>query len=243
VPIPAPAPAPTPTPASAPAPTTTPVPTPATATAAAANGQKVIDVYLLGGQSNASALGAKRLESALENTLGADTDTHQTNVFSYAVGATNLYSQWKGDGTADAGKDGPMYKTFQSRLDSYMNKLRQDNPDAQINIKGMFWHQGESDAIANRGAQYEEDLTRFIQDVRATTGVNDLPFMIGRLNAIRNHEPIQQAQDAVGAKDPNAVSVNLEALQPMASGVHFTKAGYDTMAQLFAEAYKAGFTA
>ncbi|WP_020558474.1 sialate O-acetylesterase [Thiofilum flexile] len=232
--------------------TTTPAPsttTPATNTptqqntATPNNNQKVIDVFLLGGQSNAAALGAKRLENALEKSLGADTATHQTNVFSYAVGSTNLYSQWKADGTADPKKDGGMYQNFQRQLDTYMAKLHKDNPDAQINIKGMFWHQGESDALANRGtAKYEEDLTRFIQDVRVTTGVENLPFMVGRLTDIRNWAPIRQAQDQVGAKDPNAVSVNLDALKPMANGVHFTPKGYDTMAQLFADAYKAGFS-
>ncbi|WP_020558473.1 sialate O-acetylesterase [Thiofilum flexile] len=228
--------------------TGTPAPTPAPTgqTNTPANGQKVIDVYLLGGQSNAAALGAKRLEGALENTLGADTALHETNVFSYAAGGTHLYQQWKGDGTADASKDGLVYKQFQTQLDKYLTKLRKDNPDAQINIKGMFWHQGEADARDKKGAEYETNLTRFIQDIRATTHVDNLPFMIGRLNEVnvagRDHVPIQKAQDAVGAKDPNAVSVNLETLKPLASGVHFTQKGYDTMAQLFAEAYKTNFS-
>lgn len=206
--------------------------------------QKVIDVYLLGGQSNAVGLGAPRLEKALENTLGADTAQHETNVFSYAVSGSNLFSQWKADGTADKTKDGGLYQSFQTQLDAHIKALQKKNPDAQINIAGMFWHQGESDAIGGKSKEYTDNLSRFIQDVRATTANPTLPFMIGRLTnttATAQYKlgDVQRAQDEVANKTPNTVSVKMEEAEP--SNIHFTAKGYDTMAKLFANAYAENF--
>lgn len=209
--------------------------------------QKVIDIYLLGGQSNAKALGAERLEKALENELGTDTTKHETRVFSYAVGGTSLHRDWKADGTDNAGQDGARYKAFQSNLDLYLNQVKRANPDAQVNIKGMFWHQGEKDSKDEATAQnYDENLTRFIQDVRTTTGVENLPFMIGRLSdsqAVRrlpHLATVQQNQDAVAAADPNAVSVNMDSISDR-TNVHFSQDGYNKMADLFAKAYNGTF--
>ena len=206
--------------------------------------QKVIDVYLLGGQSNAAGLGASRLEKALEATLGADTSHHETSVFSYAAGGTNLYSQWKADGTANKAKDGVLYQHFQTQLDAYLKNLQQKNPNAQINVAGMFWHQGESDAIEGKSKEYADNLARFIQDVRATTADPTLPFMIGRLTdtpATAQYKlgDVQRAQDEVALKTPNTVSVKMETAEP--NNIHFTDKGYDTMAKLFANAYADNF--
>lgn len=231
----------------APAATTKPAPTVIQPTPAKADAKQVIDIYLLGGQSNAVGLGATRLEKALEETLGADTATHKTQVFSHAVGATNLHTQWAADGTASAQKDGPLYQEFQSKLKAYVTQVQKSAPDAQINIAGMFWHQGESDALSTVPQQqaYDENLTRFIEDVRATTGVADLPFMIGRLSDKQTSmtatalKTIQQAQDTVDAADARTVGVRMETAEH--AGIHFTQKGYDTMATLFATAFRDNF--
>ncbi|WP_110690407.1 sialate O-acetylesterase [Thiofilum flexile] len=238
-PAPAPVPVPTPTPRPTPIPNPTPTPDPAT---------KIIDIFLLGGQSNAVLLGADRLEKALEAELGADTAQHETKVFISAASATNLYDQWKADGTDSNQADGPLYKNFQRSLDSYLAKVQQDNPTAQLRLGGMFWHQGESDAlstVANQEA-YGDNLARLIKDVRATTKAPELPFIIGRLSDKQQLMPaasidrIQAEQDAVDAADPLAVAVPLETAE--VTDIHFTDKGYETMAKLFAQAYKANFT-
>ncbi len=231
----------------APAATTKPATTVIQPTPAKTDAKQVIDIYLLGGQSNAVGLGATRLEKALEETLGADTATHKTQVFSHAVGATNLHTQWAADGTASAQKDGSLYQEFQSKLKAYVAQVQKSAPDAQINIAGMFWHQGESDALSTVPQQqaYDENLTRFIEDVRATTGVADLPFMIGRLSDKQTNmtatalKTIQQAQDTVDAADARTVGVRMETAEH--AGIHFTEKGYDTMATLFATAFRDNF--
>ena len=125
-----------------------------------------------------------------------------------------------------------------------MKTLKNKNPDAQINIAGMFWHQGESDAIEGKSKEYADNLSRFIQDVRATTANPTLPFMIGRLTdttATARYKlgDVQRAQDEVANKTPNTVSVKMEEAE--ASDIHFTAKGYGTMAKLFADAYAEKF--
>lgn len=45
-------------------------------------------------------------------------------------------------------------------------------------MRGMIWHQGESDAGLPAG-EYEKRLTAFIGRVRADLEVPDLPFGVG----------------------------------------------------------------
>ncbi|WP_110690414.1 sialate O-acetylesterase [Thiofilum flexile] len=236
---PAPAPVPVPTPRPTPIPNPNPNPTPAT---------KIIDIYLLAGQSNATGLGSARLEKALEAELGADTDQHEIKVFIDAVPGSNLFVQWKADGTEKSQTDGVLYQNFQIHLKDYLAKVQHENPNAQLRLGGMFWHQGESDALSTAANQeaYGDNLTRFIQDIRATTKAPELPFIIGRLSDKQQMmtpasiDKIQQEQDEVDAADPLAVAVPLEEAE--VSDIHFTGKGYETMAKLFAQAYKANFT-
>jgi len=47
-------------------------------------------------------------------------------------------------------------------------------------VRGMIWHQGESDAGLPEG-EYQTLLTDFIAKVRAALGVPELPFGIGEV--------------------------------------------------------------
>ena len=48
-------------------------------------------------------------------------------------------------------------------------------------IKGILWHQGESDCSEEASSTYAERLTQFIMDLREATGLYDVPFIIGAL--------------------------------------------------------------
>lgn len=73
---------------------------------------------------------------------------------------------------------------FQQTVASGLAALANKYPNAVIEIKGMIWHQGESDIDGTHEYQYEANLTAFIADIRATFGAN-LPFVIGRLSSHR----------------------------------------------------------
>lgn len=52
-------------------------------------------------------------------------------------------------------------------------------------IKGVLWHQGESDTVTDERADgYEQKLHQLIADLRADLGIKDLPFIVGNLGEL-----------------------------------------------------------
>jgi hypothetical protein len=133
-------------------------------------------------------------------------------VIKYALGGSTLYAHWKGDGTADSSSDGSIYKTFQSTVHAGIAAIQTAYPYHEVEVIGMGWVQGESDALNNAGANasaYEANLTTFIADVRATFGSN-LVFALSKLSPNQSANvywpTIRAAQEAVAAADPRVVA-------------------------------------
>ncbi len=130
-------------------------------------------------------------------------------VIKHAIGASNLHGHWRPDGTADSTRDGPIYKGFHATVKSGLAALQQCYPDHEIEIIGMGWVQGESDATAAQAANYEKNLTTFIQDIRATYG-DSLVFALSRLSPNQPQSPefevVRAAQQAVAAKGDRVVA-------------------------------------
>lgn len=90
-------------------------------------------------------------------------------------GGTNLRTDWeKGNTNGDQ-----MYSLFIDTVTDAFDVL-QDRGDI-VNVLGMAWHQGESDAgnEANNPGNYQANLTQFISDVRTDLSLPQLPIMIG----------------------------------------------------------------
>ena len=80
-----------------------------------------------------------------------------------AWGGTNLYSQWLSP--SSLGKTGTLYQQFVAFVQASMDYLMDKNYNVQI--AGMCWMQGESDAYPVEVATaYGDKLERFIVDVR-----------------------------------------------------------------------------
>lgn len=146
-------------------------------------------------------------------------------VIKYAVGGSTLYGHWKGDGTADTSSDGSIYKTFQSTVNAGITAIQTKYPYHEVEIIGMGWVQGESDALNAGGANaaaYQANLTTFIADVRATFGAN-MVFVLSRLSTNQSDNAywptIRAAQAAVAAADPRVVATETEGINyPSAAG-------------------------
>ena len=48
-------------------------------------------------------------------------------------------------------------------------------------LKGILWHQGESDSIPGLAETYGDRLAQMIHDIRADLGSPELPFVVGQL--------------------------------------------------------------
>ena len=144
-------------------------------------------------------------------------------VIKYAQSGSNIYEDWKPDGTADSTGDGFHYRNFQTTVKNGIAALQSQYPDYAIEIIGMGWVQGESDAVDGYSGQYQENLTKFIQDIRATFGMN-IVFALSKLSM--NQRPghagwpvVRAAQDAVAAALPQVIATETDgASYPTAEG-------------------------
>ncbi len=76
-------------------------------------------------------------------------------------------------------------------------------------LKGILWHQGESDSNENDAKLYEDRLATLIETLRADLGVPDAPFIVATLG------------DFVVHNNPDAQIVN-EALSRISQRVKYT---------------------
>jgi hypothetical protein len=78
-------------------------------------------------------------------------------------------------------------------------------------LKGIIWHQGESDAgIATNANSYGDRLGQMIQDIRADLGSPDLPFVVGQIGEFLydrgpEHSPYARVVNAALAALPETV--------------------------------------
>lgn len=151
---------------------------------------------------------------------GIDVPDSEVVVIKYAAGGTTLYNDWKGDGTSNSSSDGLSYQTFQSTVNAGLAEIQAAYPYHEVEVLGMGWVQGESDAlnavtygVPSYATNYEVNLTNFIADVRDTFGSN-MVFVLSRLSTNQSDNvywpTIRAAQAAVAAADPRVFATETD---------------------------------
>lgn len=114
-------------------------------------------------------------------------------------------------------------------------------------IKGILWHQGESDANEKNLPLYPENLARLLQNFRTAIGDPQLPVLMGELGAYSQNpeqwKKINQLIWAHAAKDLFTAVISTQDLQHKGDKIHFDSAGQRAMGRRFAEAYLGKFVA
>lgn len=165
----------------------------------------------------------------LADSIG-DGTTQRIAIIKYGVGGTSLSTDWKAGGDATTTGDGARYVTFQQTVANGIAALTAAYPDAEIEIEGMLWVQGERDVVIGTHDAYEVNLTAFIADVRATYGVG-LPFVISRLSTGQTSldaarmAVVRAAQGAVAAADPLSALLDTDGFGMKTDNLHFDAAG------------------
>lgn len=117
-------------------------------------------------------------------------------------------------------------------------------------IKGVLWHQGESDCREERRESYEGKLHKLIADVRTDLQIKDLPFIVGNLpefrvigkqpEAIKGIKEIMAILRRVPEKVKNTGFVETTGLTacdtPKYS--HFDRKSYITLGKRYFEVYE-----
>lgn len=94
-------------------------------------------------------------------------------------------------------------------------------------LKGILWHQGESD---RNDANYHQKLTALIKDLRADLGAPDLPFVAGEIN---NGALINGQLSKVAEAVPGTAVASADGLTTM-DHAHFDAKGMKSLGERFA---------
>ena len=165
----------------------------------------------------------------LADSFAGQEDT-RVAIVKYAVGGTSLTADWRAGGDATTSGDGPRYLTFQQVATNGLAALASAYPEAEIELGGMVWVQGERDARNLDHGEYAVNLARFIADVRSTYHA-DLPFVIVRLSSGQTNLPaegldgVRAAQAAVAEADPSAPLVDSDSFGLLSDALHFDTIG------------------
>ncbi|MBA4187728.1 MAG: hypothetical protein C0467_06885 [Planctomycetaceae bacterium] len=143
----------------------------------------------------------------------------------YTEGGTSLAKDWNPEV-----KD-RLYSAFLDFTKKSLKELK--DKGHTYTIRGMIWHQGESDASLS-AEEYQKLLTAFIARVRTDLELPDLPFGIGEVYDNGKRDTIRTAQKATAEKVKGAFFVPADKLKTSDMGTHFDAASQIELGERFA---------
>jgi Carbohydrate esterase, sialic acid-specific acetylesterase len=108
-------------------------------------------------------------------------------------------------------------------------------------IKGILWHQGESDANEKNIPHYSERLSVLFTKFRKAIGNDNLPILLGELGSFsKNKEGFELINKAIhnySAQDANTTVITTADLKHKGDSLHFNSKAQRTIGRRFAVAY------
>jgi hypothetical protein len=110
-------------------------------------------------------------------------------------------------------------------------------------LRGILWHQGESDSTAALAPAYEAKLHDLITRLRTELSAADVPFVAGQLGKFADSpwnefkKQVDQAHHDLSAKVARTAFVSSEGLKHKGDKVHFDADSYRELGRRYAEAY------
>jgi pimeloyl-ACP methyl ester carboxylesterase len=110
-------------------------------------------------------------------------------------------------------------------------------------LKGILWHQGESDAQPDLAEVYEEKLHALIARLRSDLGAPNAPFIAGQMGQFPERpwsdakKQVDAAHRALPQKVADTAFVSAEGLTHKGDEVHFSAESYRELGRRYAKAY------
>ena len=110
-------------------------------------------------------------------------------------------------------------------------------------LKGILWHQGESDSQAGLAEAYEEKLLDLVTRFRKELKAPEVPFLVGQMGRFPDQPwtPERSLVDAAHRRLPNLVPfsafVPADGLSHKGDKVHFDSASYRELGRRYAAAW------
>ncbi len=145
-----------------------------------------------------------------------------------AVGGSSI-SQWLGDS---------LYRNVKL-FSNFLEKIEIGRKYGII--KGILWHQGESDANEKDIPQYTKRLSELIARFRSSAGNTNLPVLLGELGSFSNDKEnwklINKAINEYSLQGKYTTVISTADLEHKGDSIHFDSKGQRTMGKRFAEVY------
>ena len=108
-------------------------------------------------------------------------------------------------------------------------------------LKGILWHQGESDCNESDAELYEDRLVTLVNTLRMDLGMPDVPFMVAELGDyyVEQHPEariINKALRQIPQRVEYTACVDSKCLNHKGDNVHFSAAAARELGQRYAEA-------
>lgn len=156
-------------------------------------------------------------------------DRRPIAIIKVSRGGTNLRSDWS--------PEGYMYKAMVVAVNDAMQALKKNGDTGTI--RGMLWHQGESDS--RRLTDYQSELETLIANTRKLVGEPNLPILIGEL-APTKPEAFRSLQKTIADENEHVALVastslttkdktHFDTLSQVELGKRFAKAMADMLAK------------
>ena len=158
---------------------------------------------------------------ALAKALG-----EPVGMIKHSVGGTNLANQWNPENAKS------LYHGLKAKVEAAAKSRA-------IDVVGMFWMQGESDATNLKMAEpYAKNLDAFIARCREDFESPEMSFICGRVNSMTERfvgiDTVRKAQEQ---KRDHYGWVDLDDLPKVADKVHYDTPGTAEMGRLFAKEF------
>jgi len=173
-----------------------------------------------------------------------DNETGQIGIYNFGVPGSSLAlddnrSSWYPGDDPENGDywNNDLYVGFYNWVNTRLEELRSDGFEPEV--KGIFWYQGEADAILGTPqADHERNLENLIYRMRRDFG--DIPFVMTELNEIAANgsgtEVINDAMQSVADNDSMVELINTEGLN-YGDNVHLNFDQYGEVAERWADAF------
>jgi hypothetical protein len=111
-------------------------------------------------------------------------------------------------------------------------------------LKGILWHQGESDSKEPLSAAYEKRLHALVERFRKELAARRVPFIAGQMGQFperpwsQTKRQVDEVHQSFPVKVANTAFVNSDGLNHKGDKIHFSAASYRELGRRYAKAYQ-----
>ena len=163
--------------------------------------------------------------------------TNNVGIIKVTDGGTSLAANWRAPGSNDADDEGGLhYALLVNQATAALAALEAEGNTGTI--RGLVWHQGESDSNSGPASQYQDRFENFVAQLQEDLDLDVLPTVIGGLAPARPNNSLITPQFESIALDNELISLtSSEGLASVSSEdlTHFNTASQIELGRRFAQ--------